>query len=131
MLPQAAVDNVNNSSGAIHDQSLALANVQLEFTSDGSSKAERELEKSLKHESSPATNVCEADDQDEGVCKSADREEALQSSAPVIKMAHDNLVIHPCFAQTDSLVSCEEHLQKLSRVFQLMCRTELSAKGSV
>jgi len=132
MLPQAADDNVNNSSRAIDDQSLALATtVQLEFTSDGSSKAERELEKSLKHESLPATNVCEAEDQDEGVCKSADREEALQSSSPVIKMAHDNLVIYPCFARTDSLVSCEECLQELSRGFQLMCMTELSAKGSV
>lgn len=131
MLPQAAVDNVNNSSRAIDDQSLALATVQLEFTSDGNSKAERELEKSLKDESHPATNVCEAEDQDEGVCKSADREEALQSSSPVIKMAHDNLVIYPCFARTDSLVSCEECLQELSRGFQLMCMTELSAKGSV
>jgi hypothetical protein len=130
MLPQAAVDNDNNSSGAIDDQSLALATVQLEFTSDGSSKAERELEKCLKHESLPATNVCEAEDQDEGVCKSADREEALRSSSPVIKMAHDNLVIYPCFARTDSLVSCEECLQELSRGFQLMCITELSAKGS-
>ncbi|CAK9878085.1 unnamed protein product [Sphagnum jensenii] len=92
MLPQAADDNVNDSSGAIDDQSLALATVQLEFTSDGSSKAERELKKSLKHESCAATNVCEAEDQDEGVCKSADREEALQSSSPVIKMTHDNLV---------------------------------------
>ncbi len=128
MLPQAAVDNVNDS---IDHQSLALANVQLEFTSDGSSKAERELVKSLKHESRPATNVCEAEDQDEGVCKSEDREEAVQSLSPVIKMAHDNLVIYPCFARTDSLVSCEECLQELSRGFQLMCTTELSAKGSV
>jgi hypothetical protein len=113
MLPQAAVDNVNNSSIAI-DESLALATVQLEFTSDGNSKPERELKKSLKDESRPATNVCEAEDQDEEVCKSADREESLQSSSPVIKMAHDNLVIYPCFAQTDSLVSCSRVVKRLS-----------------